>query len=119
MNYKLLFLIPLIFLVACSSTVYVCFDGTERERSRDCPTLPTTPLTRMEAERAADNFANAYVRARSLQVSRVNTFYNASGNFYTELLFSIQGNNTVNRVTLEINGRTGSVSCYEGCAFLE
>jgi ABC-type sugar transport system ATPase subunit len=119
MTRKMLFLIPLLFLVACSSTVYVCYDGTQVERQRECPTLPTTSLNKMQAERAVDNFANAYARAKQAQISRVNTYYNESGNYYSEILFSIPKNETVSRIKLSVGGQTGTVRCVEGCSILE
>ena len=115
---KLILLIPLIFLVACSSTIYVCYDGTIEEMQRDCPTMPAPTLTKVQAERSVDNFATAYARARDAQFSRVNTYFD-QGDFYSEILFTQRDSTNVSRVKVEIGGRTGSVNCIEGCNYLE
>lgn len=106
------------FLAACTTTVYVCYEGTLADRQQDCPTMPAPTLTQIQAERAADNFANAYSRAKQAQFSRVNTYF-SEGNFFSEILFTEQQAGTVNRVKVEIGGRTGSVICIEGCDYLE
>lgn len=109
-------LVLAIFLSGC--TKYVCYDGTVQSSEKDCPIVPVPTVELRRAEMAVDTFSQAYARALGASHHRVNT-YRAEGNWNSELLFTNTQTGTVNHVKLMVDGKTSSVSCIEGCSFLE
>ena len=106
-----------IYLLFSSSTEYVCYDGTVQDNARDCPTLPTLRIDQRVAERNVDNYGNAVSRALGYSFNRVSV-YREGANFRSSVLFTDNVNRNIIESILQVNGTTGSVSCVEGCDFL-
>jgi len=115
--------IAVVFLVLISlaltgcSTKYVCYDGTVENDQRDCPKIPITSLTQVQAQNVADNFGRAYSSALGASYHRINLF-RAEGHWFAEVIFTTHRNGGINHVKLKIDGVSGSPSCIEGCEYL-
>lgn len=114
----LVFVLLIIFAFTNTTTVYVCYEGSVVEDNRNCPTLPVITVTQRDAERAADNFANAIARSKGDSYSRVNSFREES-NFFIDGVFTNTRDGTINRLTFKVDGRTSRVECIEGCSYFE
>ncbi|MGV8162993.1 MAG: hypothetical protein ACP5N2_06705 [Candidatus Nanoarchaeia archaeon] len=124
-NFKLLtyffgaaFLIVLLLLLFTGKKiVYVCYDGTEQAELRKCPAVPPLTITQKLAEEAVTTFANAYALPKGDRASVVNV-YRMNSSWKSELLFSNIKTQEVNRVLVNIDGKTSTVTCLEGCDYL-
>ena len=116
---KLIFalLIILVLLVAGCSKVYVCYDGTQQKNPEKCPIVPVPTVAERDAERAVDNYGNAYALGKGDRFTRVNT-YREAGHWYSEVLFTNARTGDVSQVKLKIDGKTTSISCVSGCDYL-
>ena len=113
----LLLLVSALIISGCT-TRYVCYDGSVERKEGDCPVIPYPTVEMRRAEIAVDTFAGAYAQALGSRQHRVNTF-RVEGDWHSEVLFTNLNTGSVNRVTLKVDGRTSSVSCVEGCGFLD
>lgn len=106
----------LIVISACSNT-YVCADGTTQKDPTKCTTIQNPTVTEREAEKAADNYGQAYALARNDRYTRVNTYKNES-NWNINVLFTNIKTSNVAQITLQVDGKTESVTCISGCEYL-
>jgi len=118
---KQIFLLGLIMIMATvvssCSTTYVCYDGTTQGSIDKCPTVAVPKVVERDAEKAADNFGQAYALAKNDRYTRVNTYKNES-NWNINVLFTNVKTNNVAQVTLQIDGVTESVTCISGCEYI-
>ncbi len=110
-------LLVLLLIIAACSKEYVCYDGTTADRERDCPTLPPLTVVERDAGRAADNYGQAYARAKEAVYTRVN-LYREGADWFAIALFDERRTGNVEEIKLKIDGRTATVSCVQGCAYL-
>ena len=114
-NILFLSLVILLFsLSACSKIMYICYNGEQMEDPNNCPTYPTITIDEEKAVETTTNYAKGYATGKQLTYSLVNT-YPAAENWYSDLIFSKKETNDVYEVKIEINGKTGSVTCIQGC----
>ncbi|MGV8169578.1 MAG: hypothetical protein ACP5N3_06000 [Candidatus Nanoarchaeia archaeon] len=112
------FLIILLILVfRGKETVYVCYDGTEQEIASKCPAVPPLTITQKQADTAATTYANAYAVSKGDRASIVNV-YRQNSSWRSEILFSNIKSQEVHRVFVNIDGKTSTVTCLEGCEYL-
>ncbi len=117
---KMLFpalLVVILLVAACTPTVYVCYDGTTQEDASKCPVLATPKILQRDAERVADNYGGAYALAKNSRYTRVNT-YKDEANWNVNVLFTDAKSGNVVQVTFQVNGTTQTVSCIDGCDYL-
>jgi len=112
-----LLMLSLLVLSSCK-TIYVCYDGTRQEDSRDCPTVPYPVVTERDAEHAVDNYGVAYALAKTDKFTRVNV-YAKDGDWYSDVKFTNIKNAEVHSVTLKVDGKTSSITCLLGCDYLK
>ena len=105
----------LVFLTACSTTTYVCYDGTQQKDAKLCPTYPHIKLSESKVAQISDNYARAYSLSTGFQYTKV-SIYPQGGDWFSDVLFSDRGTENVYPVKLKIDGRTSSVTCIDGCA---
>ncbi len=110
-------LVLILLLVVGCSTKYVCYDGSVKDRERDCPTIPVPDIDVRTARDAVNNYGQAFARARGDTFTLVN-IYRDGADWYSNVLFSDFRTQEVSEATLKINGRTATVTCIEGCAYL-
>ena len=82
-----------------------------------CPIVPVPTVAERDAERAVDNYGNAYALGKGDLFTRVNT-YREAGHWYSEVLFTNARTGDVSQVKLKIDGKTTSISCVSGCDYL-
>lgn len=110
-------IILLTLLMTACSTKYICYNGIETKNKKDCPAYPTITLTELKANRVSENWARAYTTNPELSYTLV-TSYPTKGDWYSDILFTERETGQVNQITIKIDGRTSSVTCYEGCEHL-
>jgi hypothetical protein len=110
-------LVLILLLAAGCSTKYVCYDGSVKDRERDCPIIPMPDIQERTARDAVNNYGQAFARAKGDTFTMVN-LYRDGVDWYSNVLFSDFRTQEVNEATLRIDGRTATVSCVEGCAYL-
>lgn len=124
-NFKLLtyllgtaFLIVLLLLIFTGKKiVYVCYDGTEQEDLKKCPAVPPLVITQKLADEAVTTYANAYAVPKGDRASVVNVYRN-NMSWRSEVLFSNMKTQEVHRVLVNIDGKTSTITCLEGCDYL-
>lgn len=117
MRKKLIFVslaLLLIILSACSQTTYICYNGEQLKDPLGCPTYPTIKIDEKKAVDISTNYAKGYSTGKQLTYSLVST-YPAAEHWYSDIIFSKKDENVVYEVKIEINGKTGSVTCIQGC----
>jgi hypothetical protein len=114
----IILILSLLFVAGCAKTVYVCYDGSERDDIKKCPIVILPKLTDIEAGRAVDNFGTAVAQAKRDTYTRVN-IYTQNGTWFSNTLFTNSMNGTIKQVSFRINGKTGDVSCVSGCEYLK
>lgn len=124
-NFKLLtylfgfafFIVLLLFLFMGKKIVYVCYDGTEQEDSKKCPAVPPLVITQKVADEAVTTYATAYALPKGDRANIVNV-YQSNMSWRSEVLFSNMKTQEVHRVLVNIDGKTSTVTCLEGCDYL-
>ncbi|MGV8150388.1 MAG: hypothetical protein ACP5NV_01540 [Candidatus Woesearchaeota archaeon] len=110
-------LVASIVLLAGCSKVYVCYDGTEKKLAYQCPVMKTE-ITEQEAGKAMDNYGTAVAQAKGDSFTRVN-LYQKNVTWYSGVLFTNKQTQTVTEATFRIDGKTGTVTCETGCAYVD
>jgi len=113
--------ILLLFLVfGGKNAVYVCYDGTEEESAKDCPSVPPLTITEKEAKAAMIDYSTSFARSRPGviasvigEVSRINSSWQA------HVTFSNSRTGDFNELKFLIDGKTSSITCVEGCDYLK
>lgn len=108
------FLFVFVLVISGCSTKYVCYDGSVQKDAARCPLLPTASIHQRQAEMAVDTFASAYASVLGSRSHRV-SIYRFEENWRSDVLFTNIRTESVDQVVFEIDGRTASVSCIEGC----
>jgi hypothetical protein len=124
-NYKVLtylfgtFFVILLLLVIFSGkkTVYVCYDGTEQQDIKKCPVVPPLYITQKQADAAVTTYANAYALPKSDRIFVVN-IYRTNSSWKSTVAFSGIKSNTTHEILFNIDGKTSTVTCLEGCEYL-
>ena len=106
----------LLFLTGCTSTTYVCYDGSQAEDAEECPTIPTADISEREAKRSVDNLGQAYASSRNVRYNFIN-LYQEEGDYMANILFSDVRSQEEHQMTIRIDGETGSPECQENCGF--
>lgn len=110
-------LLVFVLVISGCSTKYVCYDGSVQKDAARCPLLPTASIHQRQAENAVDTFAGAYASILGSRSHRV-SIYRFEADWRADFLFTNIRTESVDQVVFEIDGRTASVSCVEGCDVL-
>ena len=111
----IIMIISILTITAC--TKYVCYDGTVQKDQDKCPIIQVPSINIREAERAIDTFGQTYAQAKTARFSRINV-YREGPNFHAETLFAGIKDEQVHRIKLQVDGKTSTVTCLEGCEYL-
>lgn len=114
---SLILLLLLLVIVSGCSKVYVCYDGSEEKIAQKCPTVPYPSVSERDASQAVDKFGGAYALSKGDRFTRVNIYWENS-HWYSDVLFTDIKTEVVNRARLKVDGKTSSITCIEGCAYL-
>ena len=115
--FMLFVLSSIILLTGCARTQYVCYDGTVQKTEAKCPIVQIPTLTSQNAEQIADNYGRAVANAKRDSYTRVNV-YSKNSTWYANMLFTNSGSGNIANVLLQIDGKTGDVTCMTGCEYI-
>ncbi len=108
-----------IYFMVSTDEVFICSDGTEVSNPSECPISQEPMIPQTRAQTNAQTYGQVYAQALGKQFTLVNS-YREEENYMAVGLFSTRGeDSTPLEVTFLVDGRTGSVSCYDGCEVLE
>ncbi len=110
-------ILAVLLIMGKKQTSYICYDGTEQQDLNKCPTVPTLAIDQKKATDAINNYARAYASSKADSYSIVNVYRNGSI-WKTDVLFSSTKTKEVYSVNLDIDGKTATVTCTAGCAYL-
>jgi len=108
----------LIVIFAGKRTIYVCYDGTEQKIATKCTAVPPLYITQKQADSAVTTYSNAYALSKGDRSSVVNT-YRLNTSWRSEVLFSNVKSQEVHKVLFNIDGKTSTINCLEGCDYLD
>jgi hypothetical protein len=101
-------------------TTYVCYDGTEESKQSDCKSSPPLTITAKAAKDAVTDYVNSYARSKPGLIGSVIGEVSRQNNSYiSDVTFANSRTSQFNELTFLIDGKTSSVTCIEGCAFLK
>ncbi len=110
--------LALFFLLLTSDEVYICSDGSEVSNPLDCPVDQAPVIAESRARTNAQTYGQVYGQALDKQFTVVTSF--REGSDYKVIgLFSSRTQSVVSEITFLVDGRTGTVSCIEGCDILD
>ncbi|MFA6073056.1 MAG: hypothetical protein WC758_03015 [Candidatus Woesearchaeota archaeon] len=111
-------IILVLFLIfGKTKTTYICYDGVKQSDSNKCMSVPPLTITQKQADAAVTTYANAYAMSRGDRASIVN-IYRSNLSWHSDVLFSNAKTKEVHTVILNIDGKTSSITCLEGCDYL-
>jgi len=94
----------------------VCYDGSVKKNSKDCPILPIAVVSDVDAGRYVDSYGMAVAQAKQNSYTRVN-MYTKDASWFANVLFTNSQTGDIYKVLLKIDGKTGDVSCITGCEY--
>ncbi|MFP4119109.1 MAG: hypothetical protein ACLFTH_03580 [Candidatus Woesearchaeota archaeon] len=97
--------------------VFICPDGTYAETKDECSYPLEQSVDQRTAEDNAMKFIKGYVSAHGWTPNVVSV-NSGNGSYYAQVVISKHDEEPF-ETTLEIDGKTGSVSCESGCTYLE
>jgi hypothetical protein len=104
----------LLILTGC--TKYVCYDGSVKKLSKDCPVVKISKVSELDAGKYIDNYGLAVAQAKHQGYTRVN-LYNKDATWYANVLLTDSTTGSINKLLFKIDGETGDVSCITGCEY--
>jgi len=111
------FLLLLLIVLSGCKKIYVCYDGTTRDKERECPTVPHPQISEKEAKSAVDKWGYAYASAKADRFTQVSTYADKS-NWKSDILFTTTKTEKVHALTIEIDGKTATITCLTGCEYV-